>query len=114
MKPCVVTMQGFFLLTHSFLQDRMNIPLGNRYNSHMADPADVAATKTVRQEFSKRMVDITYADLRVTHGVAYIRGSVKPIKGGPTDLKSEIELIAKVLRTRPGIKEVVVDCAIRS
>ena len=80
----------------------------------MADPNDVAGTKAVRQEFSKRGLDTTRADLRVTHGVAYIRGSIGVIKGGPQDARAEIELIAKVLRTKSMIKDVVVDCTMRS
>jgi len=59
------------------------------------------------------MIDITQADLRVTHGVAYIRGAIKPIKGGPQDIRKEVELIARILRTQAGIKDVVVDCAFR-
>jgi len=80
----------------------------------MADPADVAANKALRREFSRRMIDITQADLRVTHGVAYIRGAIKPIKGGPPDIRKEVELIARVLRTQAGIKDVVIDCAFRN
>ncbi len=80
----------------------------------MADPADVAANKALRREFSRRMIDITQADLRVTHGVAYIRGAIKPIKGGPTDIRKEVELIARLLRTQAGIKDVVIDCAFRN
>lgn len=67
-----------------------------------------------RQEFSKRNLDMTRADVRVTHGVCYIRGSIGVMRGGPQDVRSELELIAKVLRTRPGIKDVVVDCTMRS
>ena len=67
----------------------------------MADPADVAGNKALRREFSRRMIDITQADLRVTHGVAYIRGAIKPIKGGPTDMRKEVELIAGL---EPGVK----------
>ncbi|MBS1709183.1 MAG: hypothetical protein JSS65_10750 [Armatimonadetes bacterium] len=80
----------------------------------MADPNDVAANKMLRQEFSKRMMDVTRADLRVTHGVAYIRGAIGVIKGGPPDVRKECELIAKVLRTKPGIKDVVIDCTFRT
>ena len=49
------------------------------------------------------------------HGVAYIRGAVKVMKGGPQDAKAEVELIAKILRlARTGIKDVVIDCAFRT
>lgn len=80
----------------------------------MADPKDVEGTKLLRREFNRRQIDITQADLRVTHGVAYIRGSIKIIKGGPTDLKKEIEIISKAVRSSGVIKDVVVDCSIRT
>lgn len=80
----------------------------------MADPNDVAANKLVRQEFSKRMLDTTRADLRVTHGVCYIRGAIGIIKGGPPDARKEVEIIAKVLRTKAHIKDVVIDCTFRT
>jgi len=80
----------------------------------MADPNDVSATKAVRQEFSKRGLDTTRADLRVTHGICYIRGSIGTIKGGPQDVRAELETIAKVLRTRQNIKDVILDCTMRS
>ncbi len=82
----------------------------------MASQEDIRASKALRQEIAKRMIDITGADLRVMHGVAYIKGVVKPIKGGPQNLAAELELVSRVLRNSPrmGIKDVIIDCAIRS
>ena len=78
--------------------------------------ADVAATKMLRKELARRMIDTGQADLRVAHGVAYIRGVIRPLAGGPQDLKQELELIARVLRNSPrlGVKDVVVDCSFRT
>lgn len=80
----------------------------------MADPQDVAATKMVRRELNKRMIDVNQADIRVMHNVAYIRGVVRAIKGGPTDVKAEMELIARVLITSRKIKDAVIDVIIRT
>lgn len=81
----------------------------------MADPADVAGSKLVRKEFGKSGLDITYADLRVTHGVAYIRGNVSINKSTPvTDPKLEMDRVVRILRQRPGIKDVVVDVRYRT
>jgi hypothetical protein len=64
---------------------------------------------------AKRGVDITMCDLRCMHGVLYIRGTVKPYRGSPiTDLRSEMELIGKVLRQKPEIRDVVIECVYRS
>ena len=79
----------------------------------MADPQDVQLTKMLRREMNRRMMDTGQTILRVMHGVAYIQGVVKPLKGGPTDLKAEIELVGRILRQR-GIKDVVIDCTFRS
>ena len=81
----------------------------------MADPNDVAGTKIVRVLFSRRGVDVTRADVRVLHGVAYIRGTVSAIRGsGIADVREEVLHIARILRQKPGIRDVVVDCAFRT
>lgn len=80
----------------------------------MAKPEDVRARKKIRSIFIKRMVDITGMNLQVMHGVAYIRGVIKPIKGGAPDLQVELDLITKLIRQDGVVKDVVVDCAIRS
>lgn len=54
------------------------------------------------------------ADIRASHGVVYVRGVIKPIRGGATDIKAECELIARVLRVKPEIRDVVLDCVYRS
>ncbi|MBV6457082.1 MAG: hypothetical protein HONBIEJF_00189 [Fimbriimonadaceae bacterium] len=79
----------------------------------MADPKDVEATKLVRREFNRRAIDTTMADIRVMHGVVYIRGTIKPMRGGG-DPKGEVELIVRVLRTKPEIRDVVVDATFRT
>ncbi len=77
-------------------------------------PEDASAMKLVRSEFGRRMIDFTHADIRVANGVCTIRGVLKPMKGGPADMKSEIGLVARILRQRAGIREVVLEATIRS
>mgnify|MGYP000975445896 CR=1 FL=1 len=80
----------------------------------MADPTDVAATKMVRRELNKRMIDVNLADIRVMHGVCYIRGVVRAIKGGPQDVRAEIELLGRVLMNARRIRDCVVDVVVRT
>ena len=76
----------------------------------MADPLDVAASKLVRKEFGRSGLDITYTDLRVMHGTCYIRGTISLSRGGDAvDPKAELERVARIIRQRPGIKDVVID-----
>jgi hypothetical protein len=81
----------------------------------MADPNDVSATKMARREFSKRHIDLTLADVRVMHGVCYLRGTVSAQKSGNIpDVRLECEHIARLLRTKPEIRDVVLDCTYRT
>jgi hypothetical protein len=77
----------------------------------MADASDVAATKLLRKEFTKALIDVTYADLRVMHGVAYIRGTVALQRASEaSDIRSEVERVGRILRQRREFKDVVIDC----
>lgn len=81
----------------------------------MANEDDVRGTKYARSEFSRRGIDLTQADLRVMHGICYVRGSVRALRSANiTDLRSEMEKIAKILRTKQEIKDVVLDCIYRT
>lgn len=63
----------------------------------------------------RRGVDLTLCDLRVMHGVCYIRGTVSAVKGsGVLDIKTEIEHCARLLRQKPEIRDVVIDVRYRS
>lgn len=81
----------------------------------MADPNDVSGTKAARSYLGRRGVDLTFADIRVMHGVCYIRGTVKAIKGsGIEDIRAEVEQAARILRQKPEIRDVVLDCIYRT
>ncbi len=82
----------------------------------MADPKDVSATKMLRREFNKHRIDLTHADIRVTHGVGYIRGTVGLDRGGdgvPGDLRTIVEKIGGHLRQKGIIHDYIVDCRFR-
>ncbi|MBC8065004.1 MAG: hypothetical protein H7Y17_09250 [Chlorobia bacterium] len=81
----------------------------------MANEDDVRGTKTARSELGRRGVDTSQADIRVMHGVCYIRGQLRAIRSANIpDLKIEMEKIAKILRTKAEIKEVVIDAIFRT
>lgn len=79
----------------------------------MADANDVAATKLLRREFARKPIDISQADLRVAHGVAYVRGVLKPMKGASESMSDMLSHISKALRGRGEFRDVVIDCTIR-
>jgi hypothetical protein len=76
----------------------------------MVDQRDVNALRQVRTELTKRGVDIGRADLQMRNGVLTMRGSVGGMPGvAIPDLKLEVEHIARLLRQKPDIRDVIVD-----
>ena len=81
----------------------------------MADPKDLEASKAVRRLFTRRGVDTTLADIRCSHGVVTVRGVVAAIRGMDVeDLRSTVEHLCRALRTRPEIREIVIDVTYRT
>lgn len=76
----------------------------------MVDQNDFRGQRIARAEFARRGFDISRADLYVMHGVLYMRGEIKPIPNAPfNDLPHELNLVAKILRQRPEIRDLVLE-----
>ncbi len=75
--------------------------------------ADVETRRMVLREISKRHIDSSRMDVQVFHGVVYLRGTVSGMRGHDIDIKAEMELIRRILRQRPGIRDVVLDVIYR-
>lgn len=74
---------------------------------------DARQTRMVQREISKRNLDITMMDIHVHHGVVYLRGSIRPLRGQNIDMKHEFNIISHILRGCPGIRDVVNEVHIR-
>jgi hypothetical protein len=75
------------------------------------DIEDVRGTKFARSAFTKRGIDITMADVRVTHGVCFVRGRLKAApKTNIKNVETECLQIAGIIRRQANIKECVLDC----
>lgn len=80
----------------------------------MGDPNDVLATKIARREFNKHLVDVTMADIRVAHGIVYIRGTIQAQRTAHyADVEEETHKIIRILRQRPEIRDVALDVTFR-
>ncbi len=80
----------------------------------MADPKDVETGKYARREFVKHRIDITLADLRVSHGVVFLRGVVQAERGAPYgDVREETLRIGRILRQIQGVRDVIIECQYR-
>ena len=72
---------------------------------------DAMLVRTLMRDVGKHPVDTSELQLYVSHGVVYLRGKIKTIRGfhEDADLDEELTTICKVLRQRPGVRDVVVE-----
>lgn len=70
---------------------------------------DSAMTRDVLRDISKRPIDISGLEVHVMHGVVHLGGRLEKLRGyfGDVDIHEELGMILKLLRQKPGIREVV-------
>ena len=68
---------------------------------------DAEMTRMVRREISRRYIDSSNVDVKVMHGIVYIRGYITRLRGHDTDLGDEMDIILRILRQKAGIRDVV-------
>lgn len=70
--------------------------------------ADSAMTREVFRYISKRPIDLSDLEVHVSQGVVYLHGKIGLIRGyyDDVDLEEELHTILKILRQRPGIRDV--------
>ena len=70
--------------------------------------SDVEVTRRVRSEITRRYVDSSMLEVSVAHGVVYLRGFLRPLRGhDEVELKHEAEVISQMLHRVPNIRQVV-------
>jgi len=74
---------------------------------------DATMTRLVQREVVRRYIDSSRLEVKAIHGVVYLRGSIRKLRGHDVDLKHELEVINRVLRGKPGIRDVIIDVDIR-
>ncbi len=74
---------------------------------------DKEMTRMVQREIGRRRVDASMVDVKAIHGVVYLRGVLRPLRGMAIDLTQEVELIERILRNKPGVRDVINEMTIR-
>jgi len=76
---------------------------------------DARALKQARTEMSKRGFDLGRSDIQLRRGTITVRGIVSITRGSSiNNPQREMDIVGTVLRQRPDIKEVVIDCTFLS
>jgi hypothetical protein len=61
----------------------------------------------VRREMARRQMDCSMVEITASHGVIYLRGTVRQVRGQAVDLKQELTHLCTVLKQRAGIRDVI-------
>jgi hypothetical protein len=76
---------------------------------------NAAMTKIVRAKISRRNIDSSQLNIRCSHGIIYLIGVIRTTRAEPNlDLNREKEHISTVLRSVPGVREIVWDVTQRT
>lgn len=69
---------------------------------------DSAMTREVYRDISKRPLDVSQLNVHVTHGVVQLQGRVEKLRGyyEDIDLQQEMQMIIRLLKQKPGIRDV--------
>jgi osmotically-inducible protein OsmY len=70
---------------------------------------DRAIIRMIQREISRRNIDSTKIDVKASHGIVFLRGEVRKLRGHDVNLKDEMEIIRRLLRGKQGIRDVHVD-----
>ena len=76
---------------------------------HSAQMTDPELVRTIRRELSRFSLDISETIVASTHGIVHLNGRVRPIRGHEHDLTEEITKVHRVLRQRPGVRDVILE-----
>ncbi len=80
----------------------------------MHTASDVEMMRRVRSHVTRRYIDSTRMDIRVMHGVVYLRGYIGHLRTHrEVELKSEVEMITRILRQQPGVREVIWETTVK-
>ncbi len=74
---------------------------------------DIALRRQLMHEVAKRPIDYSLLDLHVVHGVVYLRGTVRKLRGYDADPEQEIQTLCRIFRQKQGIRQVVNEVTIR-
>ena len=61
----------------------------------------------VRRELARRPLDCTMVEIHVSHGVVYLRGTVRAVRGHDIDLNHEVAILQTILKQKSGIRDVI-------
>lgn len=76
----------------------------------MLSESDVRGLRYAHSAFNRRGIDTSRADVRMMHGVIHVRGTLAKAPGSSyPDLRAEVDHTIKLIKSKPEVRDVVLD-----
>lgn len=70
---------------------------------------DIEMVRSVRREMARRHLDTGETMVSAMRGIIHLNGRVRPLRGHEDEFEEEITALYKILKQRPGIRDVVME-----
>ncbi len=70
---------------------------------------DIEMVRMVRREMARRCLDTGEVQVSAMKGIIHLTGRVRPLKGHEPEFEEEIHALYRILKQRPGIREVCME-----
>jgi hypothetical protein len=91
---------------------RLQATLGTRAENPPVAGEDARLARNVMREFNRRTVDSSRISVHASHGIVYLRGELRGIRGSTTDLEKELHTICQNIRRRYGVRDIISEVTI--
>ena len=87
--------------------DELSVGQEFRFGTMAMPLEDVEMVRAVRREMARRCLDTGETQVTAIRGVIHLTGRVRPLKGHENEFEEEINTLHRVLKQRPGVRDVL-------
>jgi hypothetical protein len=66
-------------------------------------------SRAARREMSRHTLDCGEVQVSASHGVIYLHGKIRPLRGHEDNFEESVNALLKALRQRMGVRDVITD-----
>ena len=70
---------------------------------------DVEMVRSVRREMARRHLETGETQVSALRGIVHLTGRIRPLRGHEAEFNEEITVLCRVLKQRPGVRDVLME-----
>lgn len=76
-------------------------------------PEDAILAKSIMSELTRRRINTSGLRVTVSMGIARVEGTIRRIRGDNRDLNQEIQRARDIIKSKPGVRDVIFNVKIK-